>query len=185
MNRNTAAKKIQKAFRRARRHRITQDPITLENIDPRMNIYYLFPRGPKRPGVPIIANRISPNLMKQLEKKPLFNPITRYPLSKKNIIYVNRTVPGKIIVKSPPRNNTIQNLFNNVVMFTNNEIISGIGSDRRRNIHSMIQYNRNRVEELISHWGVNRNNRTRMNAIIQGLNSLRLYRSPRPRSRSR
>ena len=91
MNRNNAAKKIQRAFRRTKRHRVRQDPISLENIDPMETPYYIFPRGPKRAGVVMVVNRIGPNVMKKLTK--LENPISRYPLSKKTIAYVNRTKP--------------------------------------------------------------------------------------------
>ena len=111
MNRNNAAKKIQRAFRRTKshrvRHRVSQDPISLENIDPMETPYYIFPRGPKRAGAVMVVNRIGPNVMKKLTK--FENPISRYPLSKKTIVYINRTSPGKLTTKSPrkksPNNN--------------------------------------------------------------------------------
>lgn len=107
MNRNNAAKKIQRAFRRTKRHRVREDPISLMNIDPMQTPYYILPRGPKRVGVVMVVNRITPNVMNKLIK--LENPISRYPLSKKTIAYVNRTSPGKLTTKSPrkksPNNN--------------------------------------------------------------------------------
>ena len=138
MNRNNAAKKIQRAFRRIKRHRVREDPISLMNIDPRKQPYYIFQRGPKRAGAAMVINRIGVNIMKKLLK--LENPISRYPLSKKTIVYVNRTSPGKLKIKSKSKSPNNNNNFSGGGMGTNNfEAVRAMGQAPRLTASAILQ----------------------------------------------
>ena len=183
VNKNTAARKIQRVFRVSRRYRPREDPISYNPILP-TNTYYLFPRGKKRPGVPFVVNKISQATKRQL-KKPYFNPFSRHPLRKRNIVKITRNgksvIAGSISNSNSNRSNSNSNsnsnsVWNNVRL-SNNTIISNMRSilrnmqtpPRPQTLRAMVRQftrNQNQISRVVNALERRNNNNANFNRIM-------------------
>jgi len=167
---NAAARTIQKVAKK-------RYPINAITLNPITNSWYVkWFKDPNHKHFSVYSlntfNRIN------------LHPETRAPKRSRNILLVR--VPGKTrtsrpnIMTSPPAsasssyssnsNNSTNNGRglgigrNGFVRFNNNQIVNGISS--YHNVHELIQYQPDRLENMMTTWGVRRRDRARRNRIM-------------------